>query len=728
MRTQGERQMSQVKRSAPKRGIKNNRPGAASTLPYLDTTWGVAAYAAAIDQLGIVSVTDTKGKIIHANDAFLHISKYPKSELIGQDHRILNSGHHSVSFFKEMYRTIASGKPWRAPIKNKAKDGSHYWVDALIVPLRGEKDRIIGYLSVRIDITREVGLHIELEDRTRLLQGVVENFPGGISVFDKSLQLIVCNEKQKILLDYPEALFADGPPSLEQIYRFNAQRGEYGDGDIEELVASKLVQARKSEPHSFERRRPNGTYLEVRGAPLSGGGFVSTYLDISDRKRDQETIGRLAHHDALTGLPNRLLLRDRMEIGLARVKRGDTMALFCLDLDRFKSVNDTLGHPVGDALLQAVSKRLQGLVRATDTVARLGGDEFAIIQVAPKSSSDVELVARRIIEEISAPFKIGKHTISIGTSIGIALAPADGTEPEELMKNADLALYRTKANGRGTFSFFEKSMHDRVHARHAITCGLRHALATNGFDLHYQPIINVNSRKVTGCEALIRWPHPERGMIPASEFIPIAEESGLIGQIGDWVLRTACNEARSWPSDVSISVNISAAQMRGQDLVHTVMDSLNGLEPSRLILEITESMLMQDSDAAVNILQRLRKAGVRFALDDFGTGFSSLSYLQRFPFDKLKIDRSFVSATTDLARSSTLRRAIIQLGHNLGMDTVGEGVETEEQLKSLQNEGCIEAQGYLFSKAVPSKELSKFFVRPHQTMLDRPSLSENILV
>ena len=720
--------MSLEKRAAQRRGKKRNRPGATNILPYLDTSWGVAAYATAVDQLGIVSITDTKGTIIHANDAFLQISQYSRSELVGQDHRILNSGHHPASFFKTMYRTIASGMPWRAPIKNRAKDGSYYWVDALIVPLRDESGCIIGYLSVRIDITQAVGLHIELEERTKLLQGVVENFPGGISVFDKDLQLIVCNEKQKTLLEYPEKLFESGPPTLERIYRFNAERGEYGEGNIEELVSSRLTRARKSEPHVFERLRPNGTYLEVRGAPLSGGGFVTTYMDISERKRDQETIGRLAHHDVLTGLPNRLLLRDRMEIGLARVRRGDTMALFCLDLDRFKSVNDTLGHPVGDALLQAVSKRLQQLVRTTDTVARLGGDEFAIIQVAPKSASDVELVARRIVEAISMPFKIGKHTISIGTSIGIAMAPADGADSEDLMKNADLALYRTKSNGRGTFSFFEKSMHDRVHARHTITCGLRDALAANGFELHYQPIVNVNSRKVTACEALIRWPHPERGMVPASEFIPIAEESGLIGQIGDWVLRTACNEARSWPSDVSISVNISAAQMRGQDLVHTVMDSLNGLEPSRLVLEITESMLMQDSDAAVQILERLRQVGVRFALDDFGTGFSSLSYLQRFPFDKLKIDRSFVSATADLARSSTLRHAIIQLGHNLGMDTVGEGVETEEQLKCLQNEGCIEAQGYLFSKAVPSHELNKFFARSYQTELIPLGRVENVLV
>ncbi len=378
-------------------------------LPHLDSSWGAKGLASALDQLGIVSVTDAEGCIVHANDEFVRVSKYTREELLGQNHRMLNSSHHSKEFWDEAFRKLAKGQPWRSPVKNRAKDGGFYWVDALIVPLKGRNRRTKGYLSVQIDITVAVTLHIELQERTALLQGIVENFPGGIAVFDKDHRLILCNEKQKQLMDYPSELFENGPLTRERLYRFNANRGEYGAGDIEEQVHSRLEMARNGAPYIYERQRPNGKYVEVRGTPLRDGGYVTTYLDITDRKRDQETIGRLAHHDALTGLPNRALFHDRIRLGLARVKRGDTLALHCLDLDRFKSVNDTLGHPVGDSLLKAVAHRLIGTIRDTDTVARLGGDEFAIIQVAPKSLAEVERVAKRVIAELSEPFIIGEN-------------------------------------------------------------------------------------------------------------------------------------------------------------------------------------------------------------------------------------------------------------------------------------------------------------------------------
>ena len=681
-------------------------------LPHLNSSWGAKGLASALDQLGIVSVTDAEGCIVHANDEFVRVSKYTREELLGQNHRMLNSSHHSKEFWDEAFRKLAKGQPWRSPVKNRAKDGGFYWVDALIVPLKGRNRRTKGYLSVQIDITVAVTLHIELQERTALLQGIVENFPGGIAVFDKDHRLILCNEKQKQLMDYPSELFENGPLTRERLYRFNANRGEYGAGDIEEQVHSRLEMARNGAPYIYERQRPNGKYVEVRGTPLRDGGYVTTYLDITDRKRDQETIGRLAHHDALTGLPNRALFHDRIRLGLARVKRGDTLALHCLDLDRFKSVNDTLGHPVGDSLLKAVAHRLIGTIRDTDTVARLGGDEFAIIQVAPKSLAEVERVAKRVIAELSEPFIIGENSISIGTSIGIAMAPPNGIDVEQLMKNADMALYRTKSLGRGTFGFFEENMHERLQSRHQIAMGLREAIANGKFELHYQPIVNVKTRKIAGCEALIRWSHPERGLIPASEFIPIAEECGLIGQIGDWVLKTACAEAKHWPDDIWVAVNISAAQFRGQDLIDKVTDASNGFPLSRLIIEITETLLMKDREVATVTLDRLRKMGVRFAIDDFGTGFSSLSYLQSFPFDKIKVDRSFVSAIANHKRSTTLRRSIIQLGYNLGMTSVAEGVETEQQLDLLRAEGCVEAQGFLFSRAVPAAKVRTLFANP----------------
>lgn len=678
-------------------------------LPYADTSWGIDAYLTALDRLGSISITDVDGRIVYVNKDFVRISKYSRSDVIGQTHNILNSGFHTQDYFREIYTTIGDGKVWRAPIRNRAKDGSFYWMDQLIVPLRDFAGETAGYLSFGIDITTAVGTHIALEGYSKRLQAVLEQFPGGIAVYDQDLNMVLCNERQKQLLDYPAEMFAEGMPSLASILRLNADRGEYGEGDADTFVEERLALARRNEAHMYERRRPNGLHLEVRGTPLAGGGFVSTHFDITDRKRDQETISRLAQHDALTGLPNRNLMQDRMDNGVARVHRGDAFALLCLDLDHFKPVNDLLGHPVGDKLLVAVARRLENCVRKMDTVARLGGDEFAIILVGTRSAEDAANVAQRIIDEVSQPYKIDDNTITIGTSVGISMAPENGADTAQLMQNADLALYRAKGAGRGKFAFFEQSMHDRVQNRHIIEMGLRDALANDAFKVHYQPIVRCSDRKVVSCEALIRWSHPVHGLISAADFIPVAEETGLIGKIGEWVLQAACRDAAHWPSHISVSVNISAAQIRGGDIAKVVKRALNGLDPSRLVLEITESLLMRNTQATSQMLTELRELGVQFALDDFGTGYSSLSYLQSFPFDKLKIDRSFVSDKTDQARSATLRSAIFQLGANLGMTTVAEGVETEEQFAQLKAEQCVLAQGYLFSKAIPNEDLQAHF-------------------
>ncbi len=677
-----------------------------------DQATNAKALASAFDQLGMVSITDSEGRIVRVNDAFLQASQRSRKELIGQNHSILSSGHHPEEFWADAYRELNLGKTWRAPIKNRAKDGSYYWVDALILPLKGRAKKITGFLSFQIDITKSVDLHIGLQERNELLHAVIESFPGGLTVFDRDLSIILINEKQKQLLEYPEELFSGGPPTLEQLYRFNAKRGEYGPGDVEEQVRARLELARKGETHIFERRRPNGTFLEIRGTPLPSGGFVTAHLDITERKRHLETIGRLEHQDVLTGLPNRLLLQDRVRAGLAQAKDGAALALHCLDIDRFKSINDTLGHEVGDALLVEIGKRLRSELRESDTLARLGGDEFAVIQAAPKSIEEVEALAKRLISTFSEPFVLGDNTVSMGTSIGIAVGPSDGSDAEELLANADMALYRTKSIGRGTFGFFEHSMHERLQKRHQIIMGLHEAIANSKFELHYQPIVNVKTRRIVGCEALIRWSHPVRGLIPASEFIPIAEECGLIGQIGDWVLKRACAEASLWPDDIWVAVNVSPAQFHDKELVEKITNAAKSIPLSRLILEITETLLMRDQDAAAVTLEQLRKMGVRFSIDDFGTGFSSLSYLQSFPFDKIKIDKSFVSSVANAKRSATLRRSIIQLGYNLGMTSVAEGVETEEQLDRLRSEGCVEAQGFLFSRAVPAAKLRTLFANP----------------
>jgi diguanylate cyclase (GGDEF)-like protein len=421
----------------------------------------------------------------------------------------------------------------------------------------------------------------------------------------------------------------------------------------------------------------------------------------------------MARHDALTDLPNRILFQDKMEQALTR---GEELAVMFLDLDRFKGVNDSLGHSVGDALLCAVTARLQRVVRGVDTVARLGGDEFAIVQIDAKPNDASELAAR-IIDTLVEPFDILGHQVVIGTSIGIALAPADGNEPDQLLRNADMALYRAKAEGRGAYHFFQSDMDAQMQERRRLELDLRKALLAEQFELHYQPLVDVGSGEVSGFEALIRWNHPERGLVSPDQFIPVAEEIGLIVPLGDWVLKQACQEAASWPGKLTIAVNLSAVQFRNPTLALSVISALgqSGLSPSRLELEITETVLLQDDRAVLDALHQFRDLGVRICMDDFGTGYSSLSYLRSFPFDKIKIDRSFISELGKENDAVAIIRAVMDLGSNLGMITTAEGVETEEQLAILKAEGCMQVQGYLFSRPKPAAEIPAMLrkIQPH---------------
>ena len=418
-------------------------------------------------------------------------------------------------------------------------------------------------------------------------------------------------------------------------------------------------------------------------------------------------IAFLAHHDPLTRLPNRVLFHDRVQQALLQLDRGAEFALLCLDLDRFKAVNDTLGHPVGDALLQQVAERLQACVREGDVVARLGGDEFAIILLGIGEPSEVDGLCVRIIEATSAGYEIDGHQINIGTSIGVALAPADGLTPQDLLRNADTALYSAKANGRGASCFYEAAMNSALQSRRALEVGLRQAIARNELQLHYQPLVNARSRDVSGFEALVRWRHPERGMVQPDEFIPVAEASGLIGAIGRWVLRRACADATSWSNEIKVAVNLSPLQFRDKHLVAAVRAALadSGLPPHRLELEITESVLLHDSKATLAILHELKAMGVQISMDDFGTGYSSLSYLRSFPFDKVKIDRSFVRDLPHDRNSTAIVRAIVGLSATFGLLVTAEGVETEDQAAQLALEGCTQLQGYLFSQPTPAADV-----------------------
>ena len=416
----------------------------------------------------------------------------------------------------------------------------------------------------------------------------------------------------------------------------------------------------------------------------------------------------MAGHDGLTGLPNRVLFHQEMARALTRVLRDEPFAVLCLGLDRFKAVNDTFGHPVGDALLVEVAQRLKARIRDGDMVARLGGDEFALLQRGTQDPADATGLVDRIMEALGTPCDVVGHTVLIGTSVGIAFAPSDETDADRLLKAADMALYRAKKDGGGTFRLFEQEMDAKMQARRLLEIDLRQALPNNEFQVYYQPIVSMRDYGVTGFEALLRWNHPTQGMVPPGEFIPIAEEIGAIAVIGVWVLRTACMDAMSWPNEIKVAVNLSPVQFKSKTLVADVAAALaaSGLPAHRLEVEITETVMLQDTTTTLATLDDLRSLGIHIAMDDFGTGYSSLSYLRRFPFNKIKIDQCFIRDLSDDHELMAVLRAITGIGVSLGMTTTAEGVETLDQLSRLRAEGCNEVQGYFFSKPKPVEEVA----------------------
>jgi diguanylate cyclase (GGDEF)-like protein len=449
--------------------------------------------------------------------------------------------------------------------------------------------------------------------------------------------------------------------------------------------------------------------------PIADGGWVSTHQDITEQQRNHERIQYLARHDALTDLANRNLFQEHVEELQPRIARGEQLAVLAIDLDHFKNVNDTLGHGAGDALLKQVATRLRRCCRELDVVARLGGDEFAVLQVAIDQPVVGATLARRIIAAFAEPFDIQDHQFVIGASIGIAVAPLDGRDAETLMKCADLALYRSKAEGRNTFHFYESGMDAAQQRRRRIEAGLRRALASNEFTLAYHPLINIAEHRVRAFEALLRWNSPEHGSVSPVDFIPVAEDTGLIVQIGEWALREACATAATWPDEIEISVNLSPIQFKNRNLVDQVEAALRDshLHPHRLDLEITESVLLLDSKMTLATLHKFHDLGIKLSMDDFGTGYSSLSYLRAYPFDKIKIDRSFVRDSSNSSDAKAIVKAVIGLGQSLGMATIAEGVETEAQLDLIRRHGCTEAQGFLFTKPLPAEAVGPWMAQFH---------------
>jgi diguanylate cyclase (GGDEF)-like protein len=438
---------------------------------------------------------------------------------------------------------------------------------------------------------------------------------------------------------------------------------------------------------------------------------VATLEDVTERKRSEERITHLAHYDALTDLPNRALFHERLKQELARIAPGEQLAVLYIDIDEFKSVNDSLGHLIGDELLKSVAVSLRRCIGATGFVARLGGDEFAIVQTAVKNPADVIDTVTGVFDSIRLPYECLGHQVTTDASIGIALAPQHGSDLDQILKNADLAMYAAKSAGRRTYRFFETDMDAQVKARRILEMDLRQAIIDGAFEVYYQPCVSLRDNSITGCEALLRWRHPERGMVSPAEFIPVAEDTGLINQLGEWVLTTACAEATTWPDDIKLAVNVSPVQFRSGTLPLKIVAALaaSGLPATRLELEITEAVLIRDDEAALAILHQLRAIGVRIALDDFGTGYSSLSYLQRFPFDKIKIDRCFVNDIAEPDGSSCIVQAVVNIAAARHMTTTAEGVETQQQMELLRALGCAEMQGYLFSPARRAAEIRQLF-------------------
>ncbi len=532
------------------------------------------------------------------------------------------------------------------------------------------------------------------------LDMAINTMTAGLLQFDQDERLIVCNRRYVEMYKLSTDVVKPGAQFRDVIQHRYDTGSLCGDVDAYcEGILSSLNTTHTSVVETSDRR-----LIEIKNQPGASGGWLATHEDVTDRIRAEERIARMAHYDALTDLPNRVLMREHLERCVGRLRDGEPFAVFYIDIDEFKIINDSLGHLIGDELLRHAAECLRSCVSANDLVARLGGDEFAIIRAGSADPSELAALAEQILTALRMPMMCQGQQIGADASIGIAIAPVHGDSADDLLKRADLAMYAAKSEGRHTFRLFTPEYDANVRQRRQLELDLRQALGRGQFEVFYQPLVDLATDVVIGCEALLRWRHPERGMVSPAEFIPVAEEIGLIAEIGEWVLQQACTEAAGWPDHIRVAVNVSPLQFRAKTLALKVAEALakSGLLPGRLELEITETVLIRDDEQALAILQQLRELGVRIALDDFGTGYSSLSYLHRFPFDKIKIDRAFINDIGKAEGTSAIVQAVVHMASARQMVTTAEGVETDVQREILRKLGCSQMQGFLFSPAVPA--------------------------
>jgi diguanylate cyclase (GGDEF)-like protein/PAS domain S-box-containing protein len=649
-----------------------------------------------------IMVTDKKGLIEYVNPFFSKITGYQAHEVLGKNPSILAAPEQKEEAHSQMWSQLKEGQPWYGEFFNLRKNGEKYWESASISPIVEEDGEITHFVAVKEDITS----HKEILTQLKLTAGVFDTASEAIMICksDKTIERV--NASFSDITGFSQDDVIGKKPSVLKSGRH--------DETFYQDMERKLDVEKKWQGEIWNRRKNGEIYpqwLSIKAITDDQGEtvrFVCLFTDITHRKRNEERILYQASYDALTGLPNRTLFMDRLRTAIVRAERSHTQfALLFIDLDRFKHVNDTLGHAYGDMLLQEASKRLQALVRKTDTVARLGGDEFTVILTDLQDYKFVESVAESLLENLSAPYHLDNNMGFVSASIGITIFPNDGKNLEDLLKNADTAMYQAKENGRSLSQFFTSQMNEEALERRMLETALHQALEREEFALHYQPIIDAQSGILTSCEVLLRWHHPEHGNVYPDKFIPLAEDTGLILPIGEWVLERACFEAMNWArknkTPPNVAVNMSSRQFQRENVTSLVQRTLEKtkLPPERLTLEITESLLIVDDDSIITQLNEIREMGVGLSIDDFGTGYSSLSYLRRFPVTTLKIDRSFILDLTSDEEAAAVVYAILSMAQSLKLKVVAEGVETQEQLERLRDAGCEYIQGYYYSPPVP---------------------------
>jgi len=564
----------------------------------------------------------------------------------------------------------------------------------------------------------------ELSEQNRLFNAALSNMPQGLCMFDQDERLLVCNDRYIEMYGLAKDLARRGTP-FAKIVENRIKKGLFEGQDAEAYLEERLAAVRETVRHTKVHELRDGRIIAITHEPLEGGGWVATHDDVTYLHRIEARLSHLARHDPLTDLPNRMQLRERLDELLATDAhaRGGHIIVLIFEIDRFKEINDTFGPSIGDTLLQNVAQRLRRRLTRADMVARVGGDEFVVLQAAEEPAVEADALAKRVQAVLGMSFDIDDQSISITVSVGVAVAPVDGQESDELLKNADLALDRAKREGAGNSRFFERAMDERMRARRKLEHDMRVGLREEQFELYYQPQLDLVRNEIVAFEALLRWNHPEHGVIPPAEFVTLAEENGFIVQLGDWALRRACEEASQWPRDIRVAVNLSVAQFRSGHVRQSVISALGAAElaPRRLELEITESVLMDDVDDVADVLQKLQDMGVGIALDDFGTGFSSLSYLTRMRFDKIKIDKHFIrEMQSEPGSALAVLRSVVALSKSLGIATLAEGIETAEQLERVRAEGCSEAQGFYVGRPISAREV-EVLVGSHDSSRQRAS-------